>query len=360
MRIKNTIYLFLGNILLLTSCVDEDYFGLSDYANIKKISLSNQSGIANINELNAMVTVEIPGGVDLSSIVVQNLELSSFATSSIKIGDTINILNPFEFVLTSESGTKRTWTIQAYVASKTPQLDNGDLNLWYETTTGYYEPGENADQTIWATGNRGTQLLNKLATVPIDLGNGNIAAKMETLSNGPLGAIFGAPISTGSLFTGIFNADKIEPSNPAAATEFGTPFAGRPIAVQLKYSYLPGEINTDKSGDALSYGDAADIYALLEVRLNGVTERLATAWLRTEKEQKEMVTIEIPFFYGQLDEKEPSYKQPENGLFVPDNQADFILPTHFTFVASSSFAGAEFAGAVGSTLIIDDVRLIYE
>ena len=41
--------------------------------------------------------------------------------------------------------------------------------------------------------------------------------------------------------------------------------------------------------------------------------------------------------------------QPENRLFVASDEVEFILPTHITFVASSSFDGANFAGAVGST-----------
>lgn len=359
MNFKN-ITLIFSSLLLFSACVKEDYFGESSQANIKNIALSNQSGSAIINTEEAKVTVEIPGGVDLSAIIVQDLKLSSFTSSSIAIGDTVNIQEPLSVNLISENGTTRTWTIEAFVASATPQLDNNNLNFWYETATGYFEPGESANNTIWATGNRGTQLLNRLATIPKDLGNGNLAAQMETLSNGPLGAVFGAPISAGSLFTGVFNPDDIDPTNPAAATEFGTPFAGRPSAIQFKYSYTPGEVNKAQNGNVLDYSDAADIYALLEVRLDGETQRLATAWFRTDELQEDLVIIEIPFTYGELDGSFPDYTQPENGLFVAAEQVDFILPTHITFVASSSFDGANFAGAVGSLLIVDDIELIYE
>lgn len=359
MKIKPIIFLLI-NLILFSSCLEEDYFGESSFADIKKISLSNQSGAAKINTEEAVVTVEIPGGVDLTQITVQALEISSFATSSISVGDVIDISTPKSVTLTSENGTIRNWTIQAFVASETPQLDNRDLNLWYETATGYFEPGESADHTIWATGNRGSQILNKIATTPKDLGGGNLAARMETLSNGPLGAIFGAPISSGSLFTGIFNPDNLDPADPSAATEFGIPFVGRPKAIKFKYSYVPGEINKDKTGTVLDYSDAADVYALLEVRLNGEPQRLATAWFRSDDIQEDLTTITLPFVYGELDNSYPAYMQPENGQFVPANQVAYILPTHISFVASSSFGGANFAGAVGSLLVIDDVELIYE
>lgn len=359
MNLKHIAFVLIITILF-TSCIQEDHFGESSYADIKKITVSNQSGTAIINKDEAIVTVEIPGGVNLSGIVVQTLELSSFARSNVSIGDTIDLSEPFTITLISEDGTTKLWTIEAFVASATPQLDNGNLNLWYQTVTEYYEPGESAATTIWATGNRGTQLLNRLATYPKDLGNGNLAAQMETLSNGTLGTIFGTPISSGSLFTGFFNPDNIDPSNPEAATEFGTPFAGRPKTLRLKYSYEPGEVNKDQSGAVLDYSDAADIYALLEVRLDNNIERLATAWFRTEDLQQDLMTIEIPFIYGNLDSSFPDYMQPENGLFVASEEVEFILPTHITFVASSSFDGANFAGAVGSTLVVDDIELIYE
>ena len=360
MKLKTPILLLLLTSLILTSCIKEDHFGESEYANIKKFVVSNQSGNALIDKANAKVTVEIPGGVDLSEITIQTFEVSSFAVSAIEVGDTIDLNEDFSFEIVSENGTTRTWTITAFVASVSPQLDNYDLNEWYETATGYFEPGESAFNTIWATGNRGTQLLNRLATTPKDLGNGNLAAQMETLDNGPLGTIFGAPISSGSLFTGVFNADNIDPTNPEAATEFGTPFAGRPEKVKFKYSYKPGDVNKNKQGNILDYSDACDIYVLLEVRLDGEVQRLATAWFRSDAFQADLTTIEVEFTYGPLDDSFPDYWKPENNQYVDAETAAYILPTHISVVASSSFDGAKFAGAIGSLLILDDIEMVYE
>lgn len=359
MSLKN-ILIVIGASLFFTSCVKEDFFGESDYANIKKMVVSNQTGIAKIDTTTATVTVEIPGGVDLGEITIQTLVLSSFATSDKKVGDAIDLNSAASLTIVSENGTQRIWTIKAYVASATPQLDNYDLNKWYQTSTEYYEPGESAATTIWGTGNRGTQILNKLATIPKDLGGGNLAAQMETLDNGTIGILFGTPISSGSLFTGFFNADNIDPSNPEAAIEFGTPFAGRPDKIRLKYSYTPGAENKDKSGNVLEYSDACDIYALLEVRMGGNIQRLATAWFRSEDLQEDLFTLEIPFIYGPLDGSFPEYMKPGNNVYVDAEEANFILPTHITFVASSSFGGASFAGAIGSKLVVDDVEMVYE
>jgi len=183
---------------------------------------------------------------------------------------------------------------------------------------------------------------------------------METLDNGKLAGSFGAPIAAGSIFTGFFNPDKIDPSNPEAAIDFGTPFVGRPDKIKLKYSYVPGPVNKDKKGNVLNYGDKCDIYALFEIRAAGKTERLATAWFRTEDNQPALSEIEIPVIYGALDNSYPDYMKPIDHGFVSADSASFVLPTHITFVASSSFDGANFAGAIGSELIIDDVEMVYE
>lgn len=354
------IYIILFVSILITSCVSEDYYGRSPYGNIKQIVVSNQASNALIDTDSLLVTVEIPGGVDLTTISIQTLEVSSFAEADKEVGDILDLNEDATINIQAEDGTIITWVVQAFVASATPQLDNSDLNLWYQTSTEYYEPGASASNTIWGTGNPGTQILNKLATIPEDFGNDNLGAKMITLDNGLLGSTFGAPIAAGSIFTGVFNSDNIDPSNPEAAIEFGTPFSGRPAKLSFKYSYVPGDENKDKKGNVLDYPDACDIYAILEVRLSGKTERLATAWFRSENLQEEFISKEIDFTYGELDSSYPDYMKPEDGSYVDAEELDFILPTHITFVASSSYDGANFAGAIGSTLIIDDVEMVYE
>ena len=138
------------------------------------------------------------------------------------------------------------------------------------------------------------------------------------------------------------------------------PFAGRPEKLRFKYQYQAGEVNKDRDGNELSYPDMLDIYALLEVRLGGTTERLATAWFRSADPIDDLTANEIIFTYGELDDSFPDYMKPEDGAYVSSDSAAFVLPTHITFVASSSFDGANFGGAVGSVLIVDDVEMIYE
>ena len=356
--IKKILILLL--VITVSSCVKEGYFGYSSYGNIKDLVVSNQAKNAVIDTENFSVEIEIPGGVDLSTITIQSLELSSFATSNKNIGDVLDLNEPAQIQVVAEDGSVYNWTVTSFVASVTPQIDNYDLNLWYKTASGYYEPGADANTTVWGTGNPGTQILNKLATTPFDFGNGNYGAKLETLDNGKLAGTFGAPISAGSIFTGKFDSDKIDPSNPQAAIDFGIPFVGRPAKLRLKYKFSPGAVNKNKQGDVLAYPDMLDIYALLEIRFSGKIQRLGTAWLRSSDGISELNTVEIPFNYGELNNSFPDYMKPVDGVYVSQDSAQFVLPTHITFVASSSFDGANFAGAIGSTLIIDDVEMVYD
>lgn len=345
--------------ILLASCVSEDYYGYSPHGNIKKFEVRNQASTAVINNDSLLITVEIPGGIDLTTIDIQTIEVSSFAKADKETGDIIDLTDLATINVEAEDGSIHTWKVKAFVASATPQLENWNLNLWYKTATDYYEPGADANSTIWTTGNAGTQILNKLATIPEDLGNDNLAAKLITLDNGKLAGTFGAPISAGSLITGVFDKDKLDPGNPMAAIDFGTPFTGRPSAIRFKYSFSPGEENKDKDGNVLDYPDACDIYALLEIRLGGKTERLATAWFRHDELQEEFITEEIAFTYGEMDNSFPDYMKPVDHGYVSIDSSSFVLPTHITFVASSSYDGANFAGAIGSTLIIDDIEMVY-
>lgn len=354
------IYSLLLIITCLFGCVEEDFFGLSSFGEIKSIEVSNQASQAVIDNTGKMVTVEIPGGVDLTNIVIRSLTLSSFAESDIKVGDLINLTDSTLIHVTAEDGTLTVWTVKAEVAALNPQLVNSDFNAWYKTADGYYEPGEDPATTIWGTGNPGTKILGLFATTPLEIEEDNLAVRMETLYNGDLPAGFGAPISAGSIFTGKFNPENIDLSDPQAAIDFGTPFAGRPSSFEIKYSFIPGPENKDKQGNLLSYGDACDIYILLEVRNANGNSRLGTAWFRSDALQEEPTSVKVDFTYGELPADAPDYSKPPDGNYVGADSARFILPTHLTFVASSSFDGNNFGGAVGSTLIVDNLELIYD
>ncbi|MEM9326817.1 MAG: PCMD domain-containing protein [Bacteroidota bacterium] len=352
--------LTLATLLISTSCIEQDFFGLSPHANIKAIEVTNQAGTALINATEATVIIEMPAGVDLSQTEIRTLSLSTFATSTLSQGDVIDFRETVAVTVTAEDGNSQTWQLIPEIATATPQLSNSDFNLWYQANGGYFEPGESAANTIWGTGNPGTQLLGLLSTTPIEIADDNFAPLMETLDNGRLAASLGFPIAAGTIYTGTFDTDKINPADPEAAIDFGVPFAARPSAFKVKYQYEPGPENKDRDGNVLDEPDGCDIYCLLEFRTTDGTRRLATAWFRGTDTQTELSEVMVDFTYGRLSSDFPDYTRPEDDLYVEGDSANIILPSHLTFVASSSFGGATFQGAIGSELVIDDLELIYE
>ncbi len=355
---KRIITSIILSLFIFTSCMEETFFGKSEYANIKNIELTNQAAMR-IDESNKTITIEMPAGVDISAVSIKLLELSTFATADKKIGDFLDMSNEATINVTSESGKTVTWKLIPAIATSEPQLANSNFNFWYKTADGYYEPGEAATSTIWGTGNPGTHMLKLYAATPFELASQNYGVKLQTPDNGKLSAVVGLPISAGSIYTGKFDPNKIDPANPQKAIDFGTLFVGRAASFTIKYTYKPGTTNKDKKGNVLSYPDACDIYAYLEIRQGGKIERLATAWFRSSETVETVKTITVKFNYGKLDSSFPDYMKPENGLYVTGDSVSYALPSHITFVASSSYDGAKFAGAIGSTLMVDDLEINY-
>lgn len=136
-------------------------------------------------------------------------------------------------------------------------------------------------------------------------------------------------------------------------------FAMENFALEVQLEVVGYELNViNKTTNGVD--DSKDVRHNVDFNINQLILKLGTAWFRSDDVQAGLITIEIPVNYGELDASFPTYMQPVNGLYVAEEQVPFILSTHITFVASSSFDGANFAGAVGSTLVVDDIELNYE
>ena len=83
--------------------------------------------------------------------------------------------------------------------------------------------------------------------------------------------------------------------------------------------------------------DEFSFWADLEVRNGDNVRNIGRAELKSSETVEDLTEISIPFVYTS-EEK----------------------PTHISVVFASSTAGGDFKGAVGSTLIVDDLELIYE
>ena len=238
-------------------------------------------------------------------------------------------------------------------------LDSKDkYYIWCEE----HEDGNMYDD--WATGNAGYGLTNGSAgpeaypSTVLDEGYEGKGVKLVTCSTGPFGQMVKLPLAAGNLFLGTFDMS-IALKTPRLATGFGLPFDKKPKTFTGYYKYKPGE-NFQNKDESIVEGkvDEASVYAILyrnhdedgnPVVLNGdnvqtspliVAKAIAANIVPTDK----WTEFTVDFSY------------------LEDFDLDLLENRGYNLavVFSSSADGAFFQGAIGSTLCIDNVKIICE
>lgn len=224
----------------------------------------------------------------------------------------------------------------------------------------FYTTGSNGDKIYdWASGNSGyvTVAGNKspdeYPTTITEGRSGGLAAKMQTVYTSSFAAATGNPIAAGNLFLGSFKTNLL---NTLKSTKFGLPYSGElPKSVRTYYKYKAGIEVRDQDFDVVPGAkDTFDIYAII-----------------FESREKDN------FQYGDHDFKDPrnvaiarvSSSQRIETTTWRELQFDFEMISGKTYdpekeyvlaiVMSSSIDGARFTGAIGSTLIVDEIELIF-
>lgn len=237
--------------------------------------------------------------------------------------------------------------------------ETGTFYSWHEI----YKGGIRSD--IWSSGNAGFKMCG-MAKTPDDFptisyseGYSGDCVKLTTCDTGTFGKMAGMPIAAGSLFIGEFDVSNAM-KKPLEATRFGLQIApSKPVALTGHYRYTPGDIFTDKKKAVVeNRRDTCSIYAVLfevdpdnMVQLDGsnisTSDRIVLfADLENPGEPAEWTEFTIPF-------------EPRNGkTFSYEKLANNEYA--ITVVASSSKYGAFFEGAVGSTLLVDELKIEWE
>lgn len=259
------------------------------------------------------------------------------------------------FTVTAQNGEQRTWTIET---DYQPQLQNSNFELW----SNYYTPTPKGikGSPYWATANM-TSPVQVIGTTETESmpGQGK-AAQLKTSSTV-------GKLASGSLFIGWF--DSSNPlgnlNDPRVMTFMGMPFsASRKIkGFEVDVNYHPGD-------GAASDGGSLAIELLMQDNLSQPLEYhpAGSDGVPHAKNNavkvaggKEIVAIQA----GTLATGDTPTKVVKDGvwetIFVPLSYTGaYPQYTHMTVVFASSSKGDSFVGSVGSTLKIDNVRLIYE
>jgi len=342
--------------ILLLGCVSEDHFGKSNRSEIKTFVIPGQSGISVINNDSLTVVVTIPETMTDFMLVPSEIGLSNFASVMPEAGQVQDFSDPVEYFVTAEDGSVSVYEVSALRGGSQPQLDNSSFEDWYSETVAFStveQPGIDKASTIWGTANRGLALGGAIGNTSRQERDNSNYAKMESVAAPALVRIAAATIFIGKFADGFPSI-----SDPRSNITLGTPFSSRPLSFSFSYTYQPGPDNEDANGNPLSYGDQCDIYLFLENREGSEVKRVGTAWFRSGMTVSAWSRENLAIKYGPLDASDPSYAyaQPVEGEVWGDGTETV---THITILATSSFEGDFFKGAIGSTLELDDIELGY-
>ena len=321
---------------------------------------------------NTAIKIEAEPWVDRSAVAL-SFTLTPGATISPASGSKQDFTEPVTYTVTSEDKQwKKEYTVT--IASSRPapgHFDFEQVSRYKERNTGdelFYEFAI-SDGLKWSSPNEGFMLSLSLdpsceptdpSVYPVTQdpnGYRGKCAKLSTLSTGSFGAMFGKPIAPGTLFLGDFNVNEAM-SNHLRTTLFGIPESRKPLMLTGYYKYKSGDKLTDKDSKVIEgKKDLPAIYAVFfetdekTPYLDGgnvlTSPNIAlTAQLKDPKESDEWIHFELPF-------------EPVEGKSIdPDKLKDGRYK--LTIVMTSSRDGAVFVGAIGSTLLVDEMNLYFE
>lgn len=371
MKILN-LTVALGIFLSLVSCINDE--PLNAECDITAVTLDgnllNREPIIGNNK----VTLIVKSDVSLLEPLAPKFTLTPGATITPPSGTPLNFLFPQTYTVTSEDGEwSKTYTVEVQ-KNNTINLDYGFENVHQISAMGglssydeFYEVGSNGlVSLVWSSANSAFALSFQASTpntYPTYQGDNGVKGNcvvLTTRSTGKWGANLNKPIAAGNLFIGTFDG-KNAVSNPLGATHFGTPFYNEPSAFSGYYKYTPGETycETDANGNFVPVSGKTDMFNLYLVMYE-VTESMqwldgtnvlskdnpniiGTAEIPDRHASDEWVSFNVPFICREG--KSIDHFKLKSGAY------------NMAVVMSSSQDGDYFCGAIGSTLMVDELLI---
>ncbi len=318
----------------------------------------------------SVITFAVRGDADVSALSPE-FTLSPGATVNPASGSTHDFGHgPVTYTVTSEDGKwQRRYRVNVVptmiTVADTLRYDFEHFELEPATQRYYIWHNTQPDGTLgndWATANPGYRISMSTAqpedypTTPLLQGYDGAAVCLRTSDTGPFGKMANKRLAAGNMFLGTFDI-RIAMSDHLHATRFGLPFTSRPDRFTGYYTYQPGPTVQDFYGNPIAgRTDSADVYAVFyrnhdaagnEVVLYGDNVLssdliVAVADLGYVAPTTQWTAWDVKFVYKkEIDEQ------------VLANRGYSLA-----IVFSSSSAGGDFIGAIGSRLCVDKVRLI--
>ena len=383
MRIKQLLFFGLA-ALSLTSCFKDEAPNAECDITKAWVHMDNwESLFFNVSDTaksvlysDANIIFSVKPDSDITALAPM-FELTPGATITPANGSTQDFSRgPVKYTVTSEDGK---WSRDYYVSFSLPKIpleydfencivytdvSKATYNKWYEQC----ETGSNtsAQIEVFANANSGYALSNVKSPVEnypsvSDTGYSGKGVRLTTCSTGAWGELVQRPLAAGNFFIGEFDVSQAL-KNTLHTTRMGRPFDRKPLKVTGMYKYKAGEVFWRYRDETIEkhpeIKDRAAIYASFyrnrdksgdEVILYGEDSKtnphiIGFAEMPTVPETDTWTPFEMTFNYSE------------------DIDYDILAKQGYslTVVFTSSTDGAYYEGAPGSTLYIDNVKIICE
>lgn len=367
--------IFIGLILFMTlsSCIGDE--PLNAEADILEITLPAELLSRSPVILNDSVSVSLRQNVETGNLA-PDFTLTPGAVIDPPSGTPRDFSTVQYYTVTSEDH-KWSKRYAVRISSDRISLPGGMIEFNFDhanTLKGYYEfeqKNSNGDILFnWASGNPGFALTGKgdtpqaFPTTQSPHGHTGSCVQLKTTYAGSFGASFGKPIAAGSLFIGVFNTMKAL-SAPVKATEMGMEFPYEPDSLTGWFNYTPGPEfgipdKSQSNGIKVVPGrvDQPAIYAVFFETTPDTPFLTGDNVLSDDNPQvisRAILPDSLATSTGGWKEFKLAF-EPLNGRKVDPEKLQ-AGQYSLTFTMSSSRGGDLFEGAVGSTLLIDDVKL---
>ena len=177
-----------------------------------------------------------------------------------------------------------------------------------------------------------------------------------TRDTGPFGRMANKRLAAGNMFLGTFDI-RIAMSDHLHATRFGIPFTDRPDRFTGYYTFEPGPTVQDFYGNPIvGRTDSADVYAVFYRNHDAAGNEVVLYG-------DNVLSSDLIVAVAELDYVAPTSQWTAWDVkFEYREEVDEQLLANrgysLAIVFSSSSAGGDFIGAIGSRLCVDKVRLI--
>lgn len=249
-----------------------------------------------------------------------------------------NPSDSYEIIVKAENGDEKKWHL--FFAGN--QLQGNDFELWHdvlENDIRYRNPGIK-DSSFWGTTNH----------LSVKMGYAGVSRFPEASSKQlkmTTGSTKNYPILTAAVFTN-YDEEKLSsayPKNIVPKMFTGIPYGLRPKSLQLAYRYQPGKKMiqaVQKNSENVDEG-----FDLKE--LEGMVDKCQITVLLVRKNGEQITEL------GKVEVFSSVFSATLKPIEIPFEYTSEQKPTHLIFFATSSAEGNTLKGAVGSSLIIDNV-----